>query len=85
MNATTNNTVNIINSEISNTVLQITQSGRDAISKETAQKLEQLVNSDEIKGFPEPTRLEVLDQVTDLNRHASSRLLQRADSRVAQG
>jgi len=66
MNATTNNTVNIINSEISNTVLQIIQSGRDAISKETAQKLEQLVNSDEVKGLPEQTRLEVLDQVSDL-------------------
>jgi hypothetical protein len=66
MNATTNNTVNIINSEISNSVLQITQSGRDAISKETAQKLEQLVNSDEVKGLPEQTRLEVLDQVSDL-------------------
>jgi hypothetical protein len=66
MNATTNNTVNIIGSQISNSVLEINQSGRDTISKETAKKLEQLVNSDEIKGLPEKTRLDVLDQVSDL-------------------
>jgi hypothetical protein len=66
MAATTYNTVNIINSEISNAVLNITQSGKDAISKDTAQKLEQLVNSDDIKGLPENDRLDVLDQVTDL-------------------
>jgi hypothetical protein len=66
MNATTNNTVNIINSQISNSVLEITQSGRDTISKETARKLEQLVNSEEIKALPEQTRLDVLDQVSDL-------------------
>jgi hypothetical protein len=66
MSATTNNTVNIINSQISNSVLEITQSGRDTISKETARKLEQLVNSEEIKALPEQTRLDVLDQVSDL-------------------
>jgi hypothetical protein len=66
MNATTNNTVNIIGSNISNSVMQITQSGKDTISKDTALKLQELVNSDEVKGLPEPTRLEVLDQVTDL-------------------
>jgi hypothetical protein len=66
MNATTNNTVNIIGSQISNSVLEINQSGRDTISKDTAKKLEQLVNSDEIKGLPEKTRLDVLDQVSDL-------------------
>jgi hypothetical protein len=67
MNTTTiTNNINIIGSNISNSVLQITQSGKDAISKETATKLEQLVNSEEIKALPEPTRLEVLDQVTDL-------------------
>lgn len=66
MNATTQNTVNIISSEISNSVVQITQSGRDAISRETALKLQELVNSDEIKGLPEQTRLHVLDQVSDL-------------------
>jgi hypothetical protein len=66
MNATTNNTVNIINSEISNAVVQITQSGRDVISKETALKLQELVNSDHVKELSEPTRLEILDQVTDL-------------------
>ena len=64
--AITQNTVNIINSNISKSVVQITQSGKDTISKETAQKLEQLVNSEEIKGLPEKTRLDVLDQVTDL-------------------
>jgi hypothetical protein len=46
--------------------MQITQSGKDTISKDTALKLQELVNSDEVKGLPEPTRLEVLDQVTDL-------------------
>jgi len=68
MTATINNTVNIINSQISNSVLEINQSGRDIISKETAKKLEQLVNSDEIKALPEATRLDVLDQVSDLIR-----------------
>jgi hypothetical protein len=66
MNATTQNTVNIINSEISNAVVEINQSGRDTISKETAKRLEQLINSDEIKGLPDQTRLDVLDQVSDL-------------------
>jgi hypothetical protein len=66
MSATTQNTVNIIGSNISNSVLQITQSGKDTISKETAQKLEQLVNSDEIKALPENDRLEVLDRVDDI-------------------
>jgi hypothetical protein len=61
MNSTTQNTVNIINSNISNAVIQITQSGKDAISKETAQKLQEIINSDEIKGLPEETRLNVLD------------------------
>jgi hypothetical protein len=51
MNATTHNTVNIINSNISNAVVQITQSGKDAISKETAQKLQEIINSEEIKAF----------------------------------
>jgi hypothetical protein len=62
MNATTNNTVNIINSQISNAVVQITQSGKDAISKDTAQKLKELINSEEIERLPEDTRLDVLDQ-----------------------
>jgi hypothetical protein len=65
MNPTTNNTLTIIGN-ISNSVLQITQSGKDTISKETAQKLEQLVNSDEIKALPENDRLEVLDRVDDI-------------------
>jgi hypothetical protein len=66
MNATTSNTVNIINSTISNAVVQITQSGKDAISKETALKLQELVNSEEIKALPDDDRLEVLDRVSDL-------------------
>ena len=66
MNATTKNTVNIINSNISNAVVQIIQSGKDAISKETALKLQELVNSDEIKGLSEDTRLDVLDQAEDV-------------------
>src|SRR5882757_5769445 len=54
--------VEIINSNISNAVVQITQSGKDAISKQTAEKLHELINSDEIKGLPEDSRLDVLDQ-----------------------
>jgi hypothetical protein len=65
MNATTQNTVNIIGN-ISNSVLQITQSGKDTISKETALKLQELVNSEEIKALPENERLEVLDRVDDI-------------------
>ena len=68
MNATTYNTVNIINSNISKSVLQITQSGKDANSKQTAQKLQEIINSDEIKGLPEETRLDVLDQADDVIR-----------------
>jgi hypothetical protein len=67
MNTTTiTNNINIIGSNISNSVLQITQSGKDAISKETALKLQELVSSDEIKALPEKDRLDVLDQVSDL-------------------
>jgi hypothetical protein len=66
MNPTIQNTVNIINSTISNAVVQITQSGKDAISKETALKLQELVNSEEIKALPDDDRLEVLDRVSDL-------------------
>src|SRR5262249_25554523 len=54
---TTQNTVNIINSNISNAVVQITQSGKDAISKETAQSLEKIINSEEITALPEEERL----------------------------
>jgi hypothetical protein len=68
MNPTTNNTVNIIGSNISNSVLQITQSNKDTISKDTAQKLEQLVNSEEIKALPERERLNVLDQMDEVIR-----------------
>jgi hypothetical protein len=62
MNATTHNTVNIINSNITKSVVQITQSGKDTIWKEIAQKLQEVVNSEDIKGLPEQTRLDVLDQ-----------------------
>jgi hypothetical protein len=68
MNPTTYNTVNIINSNISNALVQITQSGKDTISRETALKLQELVNSEEIKGLPEDDRLHVLDQVDDLSK-----------------
>ena len=65
MNVTTN-TVNIIGSNISNAVLQITQSGKDTISKDTALKLKELINSEEITGLPEDTRLDVLDQADEV-------------------
>ena len=75
MTTTTHNTVNIINSNISNSVVQINQSGKDAISKETANKLEQLVNSEEIKGLPDNDRFDVLDQanavINELNAPAT--------------
>jgi hypothetical protein len=57
MNATTHNTLNIIRPNISNAVVQITQSGKDAISRDTARKLEQIINSEEIKGCPRRTDL----------------------------
>jgi hypothetical protein len=72
MNATTQNTVNIINSNISNAVVQITQSGKDAISKGTAQQLEQLINSEAIKGLLENDRLDVLDQAEQVIKELSS-------------
>ena len=66
------NTVNIINSNISNAVLTITQSGKDSISKEVAQKINDILKSDEIKKLPEETQLEVLDHaetvVSELNK-----------------
>jgi hypothetical protein len=83
MIATTNNTVNIINSNISNAVVQITQSGKDAISKDTAQKLEQLVNSDEIKGLPEESRLDVLDQADAVIKELGSPVTD--DGKVVRG
>jgi len=72
MTGTTHNTVNIINSNISNSVMQITQSGKDANSKDTAQKLEEIINSEEIKGLPEETRLDVLDQTDDVIKELSA-------------
>src|SRR5262245_23962421 len=74
MNTTTNNSVNIIGSNISNFVVQIAQSAKHAIFRDTAQQLEQLVNSKEIKALPESDRLDVHDQVTDLVKelHASA-------------
>jgi hypothetical protein len=72
MNATTHNTVNIIKSNISHAVVQITQSGKGAISRDTAQKLEQIINSEEIKGLPEEDRLDVLDQADDVIKELSA-------------
>src|SRR5215831_15260088 len=71
MNATTQNTVNIIGN-ISNSVLQITQSGKDAISKDTAQKLQQIINSKEIERLAEQTRLDVLDQADEVIKELSA-------------
>ena len=72
MNATTHNTVNIIKSNISHAVVQITQSGKDAISRDTARKLEQIINSEEIKGLPEEDRFDVLDQADDVIKELSA-------------
>jgi len=72
VNATTHNTLNTIKSNVSNSVVQITQSGKDAISKDTAQKLEQIINSEEIKGLPEEDRLDVLDQADDVIKELSA-------------
>jgi hypothetical protein len=83
MNPTTNNTVNIINSQISNAVVQITQSGKDAISKDTAQKLKELINSEEIKGLPEETRLDVLDQAEGVIKEQGSPVTD--DGKVVRG
>jgi hypothetical protein len=83
MNATTNNTVNIINSQISNAVVQITQSGKDAISKDTAQKLKELINSEEIERLPEETRLDVLDQAEGVIKELGSSVTD--DGKVVRG
>jgi len=60
-NSVTHNTVNIINSNISDTVLTITQSGKDDTLKMIAQKIDQMLKLDEIKNLPEPEHVEVLD------------------------
>jgi hypothetical protein len=83
MNATTSNTVNIINSNISNAVVQITQSGKDAISKDTALKLKELINSEEITGLPEETRLDVLDQADGVIKELGSPVTD--DGKVVRG
>jgi hypothetical protein len=83
MTATTNNTVNIINSNISNAVVQITQSGKDVISKETALKLKELINSEEIKGLSEETRLDVLDQAGEVIKELGSPVTD--DGKVVRG
>lgn len=72
VNATTHNTVNIINSNISNSVMQITQSGKDAVSKDTAQKLKDIINSEDIKRLPEESHLNVLDQADDVIKELSA-------------
>ena len=74
-NTTTNDTVNIIGSNISNAVVQITQqSGKDAISKVMAMKLEELVNSEDIKRLADDERLHVLDQVSDLMKELNDEM-----------
>jgi hypothetical protein len=83
MNATTNNTVNIIGSQISNAVVQITQSGKDTISKDTALKLKELINSEEIKGLPEEQRLDVLDQADQVIKELGSPVTD--DGKVVRG
>ena len=63
--------------------MQITQSGKDSISKETALKLREIINSEEIKGLPESDRLEVLEQadvvLKELNAPATN------DGKVVRG
>jgi len=65
MSGTTQNTINIFNSKIDNSVIQINQSGKDDI-KEIARKLQQIINSEEIKRLSDDDRLEVLDQADDI-------------------
>src|SRR5262249_43522640 len=72
MNTTTNNSVNIIGSNITNSVMEITQSGKDANSKETAQKLQDIINSEEIRALSEDTRLNVLDQAEEVIKELSA-------------
>src|SRR5262249_10433267 len=72
MNATTHNTVNIIKSNISHAVVQITRSGKDVISRDTARKLKQIINSEEIKGLAEEDRFDVLDQADDVIKELSA-------------
>ena len=83
MSPTIHNEVNITNSNIENAVVQITQSGKDSISKETALKLREIINSEEIKGLPESDRLEVLEQadvvLKELNAPATN------DGKVVRG
>lgn len=73
-NNVTHNTVNIINSNISETILTITQSGKDAHVKDAAQKIEEMLKSEEITKLPEDMKIEVLDHaeivVTELNKQS---------------
>ena len=66
------NTVNIIDSTISNAVLTIVQSGKDAQLKEVAQRISDLLKSPEVTNLPDEKRLEVLDHseniVTELEK-----------------
>src|SRR5262245_54387364 len=72
MSPTTQNTVNVIGLNIANAVVQITQSGKDTISTETARTLLELVKSDEIKELRKNDRLDVLDQVDDIVKELNS-------------
>lgn len=66
------NTVNIIDFTISNAVLTIVQSGKDAQLKEVAQRISDLLKSPEVTNLPDEKRLEVLDHseniVTELEK-----------------
>ena len=66
-----------------NSVVQITQSGKDAISKETALKLQELVNSEEIKGLPDDEQLDVLDQANAVINELSAPVTD--DGKVVRG
>ena len=72
MSPATQNTATVIGSNIANAVAQITQSGKDTISKETARKVLELVNSEEIKELRKNDRLDVLDQVDDIVKELNS-------------
>lgn len=69
------NSINIVNSTITDAVLTITQSGKDSLLKDVAQKISDLVKSDEITELPENNRLEVLDHseniISELNTPAA--------------
>src|SRR5262245_36367810 len=72
MSPTTQNTVSVIGSNISYAVFCLKKKRKETISKETARKLLELVNSDEIKELRKNDRLDVLDQVVDIVQELNS-------------